>query len=377
MVVDPRRDHSMRVPRPDLSVALGTPNACNGCHADRDAAWAAAAVVDWYGPPQERPGDYARALHAGRTGAPGAEQALAHLAQDREAPAIARATAFELLRGRLGQSGLTALALALRDPDGLVRRGAASALPAVDPHLRPTLAAPLLEDPLLGVRIEAARSLVGIANDALPALLRPKLAAALREYEASQMAAADRAESWMNLGVLAFERGDFHAAERAYRTALERDPRFVAAYNNLADLFREQGRDAEGERELRSALALAPRDADAHHALGLVLVRLGRQAEALAELKQAAELAHNVLRFGYVHAVARHDIGERERALFELEGLHARHPSSREVLEALAFYAEEAGRREAARGWAEKLVALDPADEGAQALLARLSRAGG
>jgi hypothetical protein len=144
MVVDPRRDHSMRVPRPDLSVALGTPNACNGCHADRDAAWAAAAVVDWYGPPQERPGDYARALHAGRTGAPGAEQALAHLAQDREAPAIARATAFELLRGRLGQSGLTALALALRDPDGLVRRGAASALPAVDPHLRPTLAAPLL-----------------------------------------------------------------------------------------------------------------------------------------------------------------------------------------------------------------------------------------
>ncbi|MGZ9112520.1 MAG: cytochrome c3 family protein [Rhodoplanes sp.] len=29
MVVDPRHDHSFRVPRPDLSAKLGTPNACN------------------------------------------------------------------------------------------------------------------------------------------------------------------------------------------------------------------------------------------------------------------------------------------------------------------------------------------------------------
>ena len=41
MVVDPRRDHSMRVPRPDASVTLGVPNACNSCHTDRDAQWAA------------------------------------------------------------------------------------------------------------------------------------------------------------------------------------------------------------------------------------------------------------------------------------------------------------------------------------------------
>ena len=44
MVVDPRHDHSFRVPRPDLSVKLGTPNACNGCHGDKLVQWAAAAV---------------------------------------------------------------------------------------------------------------------------------------------------------------------------------------------------------------------------------------------------------------------------------------------------------------------------------------------
>ncbi|MFP8880341.1 MAG: multiheme c-type cytochrome, partial [Myxococcota bacterium] len=39
MQIDPRRDHSFRVPRPDVSMKLGTPNACTGCHTDRTAAW--------------------------------------------------------------------------------------------------------------------------------------------------------------------------------------------------------------------------------------------------------------------------------------------------------------------------------------------------
>ena len=34
MAVDPRRDHSLRIPRPDLSVKHGTPNACTQCHID-------------------------------------------------------------------------------------------------------------------------------------------------------------------------------------------------------------------------------------------------------------------------------------------------------------------------------------------------------
>jgi len=37
MVVDRRRDHSLRVPRPDLATALGAPDACTACHRDRDA----------------------------------------------------------------------------------------------------------------------------------------------------------------------------------------------------------------------------------------------------------------------------------------------------------------------------------------------------
>ena len=47
MVIHPRHDHSMRIPRPDLTVTLGTPNACNACHTDKSAQWAADAVRTW------------------------------------------------------------------------------------------------------------------------------------------------------------------------------------------------------------------------------------------------------------------------------------------------------------------------------------------
>jgi predicted CXXCH cytochrome family protein len=98
MVVDPRRDHSLRIPRPDLSVALGTPNACTGCHQDQPPAWAAEQVVQWYGTSSlARQPHFAAALDAGRRGLLSAEKVLSTLATDASQPGIARATALALL----------------------------------------------------------------------------------------------------------------------------------------------------------------------------------------------------------------------------------------------------------------------------------------
>ena len=56
MKVDPRRDHSFVIPRPDLSIAYGTPNACTTCHASETNAWAAETMDKWYGTAwRERP----------------------------------------------------------------------------------------------------------------------------------------------------------------------------------------------------------------------------------------------------------------------------------------------------------------------------------
>ena len=53
---DFRRDHSFRVPRPDLTVKFDVPNTCNesGCHDDQSPEWAAKAVNTWYGPEREK-----------------------------------------------------------------------------------------------------------------------------------------------------------------------------------------------------------------------------------------------------------------------------------------------------------------------------------
>src|SRR3954447_10855169 len=67
MVVDQRHDHSFRVPRPDLSPRLGTPNACNDCHKDKPAEWAASAIERWQGPEQKGFQAYGEAFHAAWT----------------------------------------------------------------------------------------------------------------------------------------------------------------------------------------------------------------------------------------------------------------------------------------------------------------------
>ena len=74
MVVDPRRDHSMRIPRPDLSVMIGVPNACNQCHTGESAQWALDAVRDWGVAFKDSGSHPARAFHSARPATAGGAQ---------------------------------------------------------------------------------------------------------------------------------------------------------------------------------------------------------------------------------------------------------------------------------------------------------------
>jgi hypothetical protein len=144
MVVDPRRDHNFHIPHPDLSAKLGTPNACNSCHADKNPNWTVAAFAKWYKPtdsPQQR---YAEALHAGRSGAPGAETKLLAVVQDSSLPAIARATALVELRRYLSPKSLPIVQDNLKDSDPLARIGALRALEGIDPKVHAANSATLL-----------------------------------------------------------------------------------------------------------------------------------------------------------------------------------------------------------------------------------------
>src|SRR5262245_32175856 len=120
MVNDVRRDHSFRIPRPDFSIAYGTPNACNQCHDGKTATWAEDAIAKWFGPGRRREAHFVEALAAGRRGSPNAERLLTSLINDSWKPAIARATALSLMPRYLSMESLPAVQTSLADNDGLV-----------------------------------------------------------------------------------------------------------------------------------------------------------------------------------------------------------------------------------------------------------------
>ncbi len=366
MVIDVRRDHSFRVPRPDLSVSIGTPNTCNDCHRDRPFEWAADAVARWFPDGRRRTPHFATTLAAGRRGALGADRALAALAADLAVPAIARATALSLI----ARPDADTLRRGAADADPLVRLGALEAADRVEPGARLAAIRPLLRDPLRAVRIEAARALA----DVPPSLWRPAdriaLADGLAEYRDAQLAQADRPESQVNLALLHLALGEPQEARRAYETALRLAPWFVPAAANLADLERTEGREDAAEARLRSALETAPDSAELHHALGLTLVRTGRRSEALRELTRAAALAPEQARYAYVLAIALQDAGEPARALDVLRAAHEARPGDRDVLVSLALLSLEAGRHEDASRYVRTFVEAFPDDPESAALRA-------
>jgi len=369
MVVDPRHDHGFRIPRPDRTVSLGTPNACNQCHRDRNPDWAVAAVKRWY--PQPRPGyqTFAEAFAAAERGAPGAQRALVAAAEDRDLSAYTRAGAIRRLGRYLGPATLPAVRSGLADPDPQVRAAAVAALAEADAGLRAQLLPPLLGDPVRLVRMDAARALTGEPETRLSAPDRARLAAALEEYVAAERFNADRPEGRANLGNLHATQGRIDEAMAAYRGALALDPTFTQAAINLADLQRSLGAEGDAEKTLRETLKRDPRSAPAHFALGLSLTRQKRTAESLRELAEAAKLAPDNPRFGYVYAVALNDAGRPAEARRELEGLLKRQPNDRDALRALTLFERDAGNRARALVHARRLAELEPDSPQVQKLL--------
>ncbi len=374
MVIDPRRDHSLRVPRPDLDVFLGTPDACTRCHTDQSPEWAANAVAAWYGPDRRTERHFGQALHAGRQGAPGADRELAALVTDGAQPPIARATAVAELWGYGSRPALSAIEAGAADADPLVRLAAAYAVEPLPPSERIRLALPLLGDPLRAVRLEAARSLASIPADSLTMAEAIAIERGVEELEAAIRVHDDRASAHTNLGLLYQQRGRWAEAEAEYRKAIELDSTYVQAYANLADLYRALRRDAEGEALIERALATAPDEGALYHVLGLVQVRQGRTGEAVASLRRAVELSPDDARFAYVYAIGLSSTGREADAIQVLESTLERHPWDVDVLYTLATLYRDRGETDAALGYATRLAELLPDDAGIAQLLAGLRR---
>ena len=288
MVIDERADHSLRVPRPDLSQTLGTPNACSqgGCHGDRPLSWSVDAFTKWYG--QAKKPHYGPTLAAGREGRPEALDDLVRLAGDELYPAIVRATALSLLGRYPGEESTRAFAVALADPEALLRHTAVNSFVASSPEELVELVAPLLFDPMRAVRLQAAVQLADAPDQLLKPYQREALADTLAEYRKAMEHSLDFAFAGHNLGNLAARLGDAAEAERYYRAAVSIDDLFYPAKANLAVLLNARGQNDEAEAVLRSILDAYPEEHEVAYSLGLLLAEMGRYVEAESYLARAA-----------------------------------------------------------------------------------------
>lgn len=363
MGVDGRRDHSFRIPRPDLSELLGVPNACNDCHDDRDAAWARERIDEWYGE-REREPHYGQILAAGQYGDPRALPALATLALDAEEPAIVRASAIDLLAG-FGAQAVPILTTLVADDEPFVRTAAVRGFGNLPFQQRVSPILGLLTDPVRSVRAEAARVLAPLKEHAVvPAAQLAQLDSALEEFERAQLYSADMPWAQLNLGRLNEDLGRDEAALAAYREALRIDPYFVDAALSQTLLLDELGRGAEGEEILLSALEVLPEHGELHYSLGLLLAGLDRLEDATASLARAARLMPDDPRARYNHGIALQQLERRDEALVELYEAYRLTPRDPEVVHALSIFHMQEEKWDLAKRFTEELIQLVPDERG-------------
>jgi predicted CXXCH cytochrome family protein len=366
MVVDPRRDHSIRIPRPDLSDKLGTPNACNQCHPEKSTKWATDYLRQWYGQDLLDKFHYGEAFWAGRKRYPEAQEDLLRLGGDKEQPPMVRATAISLLVGYPNASTTELLRQTIVDPDPLIRYATLTVVEFNEAEFIRDLAVPRLNDSVKLVRLMAANTLTAVPRNMIPETSIPQLNTTLEEYNASLMINADHPSTHLNFGNLYLNTGDYEKAEASYKEALEIEPGLVGPYINLADLYRRMDRDEEGAQVLQSGLDKYPELSALNYSLGLLKVRQGKHEEAMVYLENAAKYDPNDAHYSYVYAIGLNSQQDPMKALEVLKAAVILHPYDRNILYSLCTISMENGMPAEALQYADKLVENYPEDSNYQ-----------
>ncbi|QEG33996.1 HEAT repeat domain-containing protein [Bythopirellula goksoeyrii] len=337
MGVDDRRDHSLRIPRPDLSDELGTPNACTTCHTrpEETNAWAAQAIRYWYG--DKRPDDphYGPTLLAAQLGKPEGVNLIRELLRGNPPrPDIVRATAVQLL-GQYGtQESDTICREHLDDESPLVRAAATQALSETSLTTFVLEVAGQLNDPIRLVRFAAARRLIGAAAQLLDPKYRESLDKAIAEYRQAQEMVLDRAASHLNLASLNHALGEELVAQEELATAIRLEPYLTGPRDQLAELLQRAGGDPAEINRLRTEevenltrdAKLLPKNDQIRYRQGMLLYLLGRKKEARESFEAACELRPDSYENWLALALLCENQSSWQRAYEALEKMHELRP---------------------------------------------------
>jgi hypothetical protein len=258
MQVDGRRDHSFRIPRPDLSEETGSPNACNDCHTSQSPAWAAKRVAGWYPGSTQRGRHYGQVIAQGRADPASSKGALAELAEETALPGIVRATALDLIGTATDTDIAARLEPLLRDADPLVRAAAIPVQRGADPQDKVLRLVNSLSDPVATVRIAAAREFLDAKVVRLPEQTDLALRSAMAEWQESMRMKFDFPEGQMVIGGTGLVLRNLQGALQAFREAVLLDPQLVQAWRMIITIQIADGNRTGAKKSLEEALKHNP-----------------------------------------------------------------------------------------------------------------------
>jgi predicted CXXCH cytochrome family protein len=234
------RDHTISLPAPENTVAFGIPNACTECHVQKNPAWAAGVLKDWW--PQMRRAKLiarAQAFAAAQARRPEALERLIAIAGDNEQGPLIQANALGYLGSYADTRATAALKAAAGADHPAIRSAAVSSLklsldaarvtqpghssqPANEGAARAALLH-ALDDPRRAVRLSALGSLIKVGGDLDPDGEQRFLRVS-REFAAMAHLYEDEANIQSALGVVQLQTGQFDLAATALSNSLSLEP---------------------------------------------------------------------------------------------------------------------------------------------------------
>ncbi|MBI9059241.1 MAG: tetratricopeptide repeat protein [Labilibaculum sp.] len=285
---DYRNDHSFRVPRPDLTLTLGTPNACNQCHDDKSTQWAVDYVNKWHG--IGRPSQYGNAFKEATTGSQKGFDDLVHIYQDEVYPEIVRATAIRLLGMHYQNKAKEVLYEAMNNFNGHIRYNALQNL-LMDDQTSFQKVLGMLNDQTKAIRVECATKLNTISKDQIPFKYQEQLKKAEKEYLEALEYSADFPSGKFNLANFYYNTKQNDKAEEFYKKALKQDKLLHPIKINLAILYNNKGEHEKAEILLKDYLKNVPNDGTTMFTYALFLSERQRYDESMTYLLKASKLA--------------------------------------------------------------------------------------
>lgn len=287
---DIRHDHNFAVPRPDLSAKYNVPNACNSCHENETALWAAQNIEKWYG--KERKSHFAEDLILGSLQNEKSIEHLSKLLTDPQTPDIIRATSVHYLGGIFTRESFSLILKELHHPDPQTRYRAVMALLNFNTSEVSQQIQPLLIDKIRAVRVAAANwflTQLGFEN----AQKIPNFSQALQEFETFVLSQSDFAVGSATAGDYYVKIGQPYQAILFYERAISKDNQLNYIRLNLANLYNTTAQNEKSLQILEEALIFEPKNPQIHYYLALLFNEMNELQKSKNHFEMAMKLGMN------------------------------------------------------------------------------------